>query len=500
MRTRAFPVLITLLGILALILAGLLIANPLDGEAHGELLQFFGRFHPTLLHLPIGFILLLAIIETRLAFKPSSSLEPAIGLLLPLSIISVLIAVFTGFLLAYGSGSNEALVIDHMRTSILLAIACLGLGALKLFWDKGAAKIAYRLLLLANLGLLAIASHDGGSLTHGRDYLTKYMPDTLRPVFGLKAEIKTVAESADQLVVFKDLIQPIIEQNCLSCHNPDKLKGELSLESYADYIEGGDMGPAIVQGDVDNSELVFRVTLPQDDDEFMPTDGKTPLAPEEIDLISWWIENGASAEATVASYEALPVEIEQYIVKVFDAMLTPEELESLKAERIELYAALSQLTRELGILITPIETEATEFRIDTFSAQNSFDHQMLKRLEPFAKSIVEADFSGTQLSDACLSTISEFKNLRSLNLSKTQIKGTTLAKLAPIQTLEFLNLYGTPLESAQIDQLLQLTQLKRLFLFQTELYSEAAIERLREALPNCEIDLVANNQISHSSN
>lgn len=500
MRTRACPVLLFLLGSLALILGGLLIANPLDGEPRSELLQFFGRFHPTVLHLPIGFILLLAIFETRVFLKPSSSLAPAIPLVLTLSIISVLLSVSTGFLLAYAGGSNEALVIEHMQISIYLAIGCLALGALKLFWDKGAAKTAYRLALVVNLGLLASASHDGGSLTHGRDYLTQYMPDTLRSIFGLKTEDETVAESSDELIVFNDLIQPIIEQNCLSCHNPDKLKGKLNLETYAGHLKGGDMGPAIVPGDVDNSELVFRITLPQDDEEFMPTEGKLPLSSEEIALISWWIDNGASENATVASYETIPTKIEQYIANVFDAMLTPEEIESLAAQRIELYAALNRLKQELGILITPIEADASEFRVDTFSAQSSFDHNMLTRLLPFAESIVKADFSGTQLSDISISTISQFKNLRSLNLSKTQIEGATLADLSSIESLESLNLYGTPLKEAPIDQLVQLTQLKRLFLFQTDLYSEAAIEQLREALPDCEIDFIKSSQISYIQN
>jgi uncharacterized membrane protein len=489
MRKRSFPILLTLFGSLALILAGLMIVNPLDGQLHSELLQFFGRFHPTVLHLPIAFILLLAILETRAFFKPSTSLKPAIPLVLALSIGSVLLAVLTGFLLAYASGSNEELVIEHMRMSIFLAIGALAMGSLKLFWDQRFVKTAYRILLLANLGLLASSSHDGGSLTHGRDYLTKYMPDAIRPIFGLSVEAKLSASSSADLVVFKDLIQPIIEQNCLTCHNPDKQKGELNLENYAGHLEGGDMGPSIVPNDVDNSELVFRITLPEDDEEFMPTDGKPPLTTEEVAFISWWIENGASDTATVASYETIPADIEQYIVGVFDTMLTPQEIEALEAERIELYAKLNDLNKELGILITPIETDASKFRIDTFSAQKSFDQKMLKRLEPFADTIIEADFSSTQLSDASVSTISQFKNLRSLNLSKTQIEGSTLAKLSKVESLESLNLYGSQIKSGQIEQLIQLTQLKHLYLFQTELYSKAAIEQLQAALPDCEIDL-----------
>ncbi len=489
MRSRSQYILLVLCGLLAIALGALYVVNPLDGEPRSDFLQFVGRFHPVVLHLPIGFILLLAVLEFSSMSKRFESLKAAIPLVLTVSIISILGAVLTGFLLAYSSGSNESLVVEHMQTSILLAIGCVALGALKTSWDKPAAKIAYRVLLVSNLGLLASASHDGGSITHGSGYLTKHMPNAIRPIFGLEPTGPRFVESVDELIVYKDLVHPIIEQNCLSCHNPNKLKGELSLEDFAGFLKGGEDGPAIVVGDVDESVLIHRVTLPEDDEKFMPTDGKTPLTEEEIDLISWWIETGASEEATISSFEAIPASIELYATAVFDTMLTPEEIEKIEAKRVELYAKLKELNQELGIIVAPIEENASQFSLDTFSAQKSFDNQMLKKLEPFADTIVEADLSGTQLSDESIESLSKFDNLRSLNLSRTQIEGKTIGKLSEIETLESLNLYGTKLSSDRIDQLAQLTQLRRLYLFQTELGSESAVQQLREALPNCDFGL-----------
>ncbi len=490
MRTRSYSILLFLCGGLTLALCGLMIANPLDGEPKADLLQFVGRFHPTVLHLPIGFILLLAILEVSAMAKRFESLKPAIPLTLTLSIVSVLLAVFTGFLLAYASGANEHLVLEHMEHSIYLAIGLLAMGALKLFWDKKAAKATYRVLLGLNLILLAIASHDGGSLTHGRDYLTKYMPDGLKSLIGLEVADKTIADSPDRLVVFADLVQPIVEQNCLSCHNPDKLKGELNLETHEGYLKGGDLGPSVVAGDVDNSEFVFRVTLPQDDDEFMPPEGKTPLSANEVALISWWIENGASPTATVGSFAEIPDPITLYIANVFDSMLTPEEIEELEAERIELYANLETLNQELGILITPIESGASLFQIDTFSAQKSFDDNTLQRLLPYADRIVEIDLSGTQITDSAFATLAKLSALRRLNLSNTAIEGVGIASLATLPSLETINLYGSQMANAHASQLNGLTQLKRLHLFQTELYTEETIESLRAALPDCQIDRI----------
>ena len=43
----------------------------LDGRSHGDWLQFLGRFHPLVVHLPIGLILLLPLLELAGARRPA---------------------------------------------------------------------------------------------------------------------------------------------------------------------------------------------------------------------------------------------------------------------------------------------------------------------------------------------------------------------------------------------------------------------------------------------
>ena len=50
---------------------------------------------------------------------------------------------------------------------------------------------------------------------------------------------------------------------------------------------------AIVPGQPAQSELYRRITLPTDDEEFMPTDGKPALSPAQVKLIAEWITAGA---------------------------------------------------------------------------------------------------------------------------------------------------------------------------------------------------------------
>jgi hypothetical protein len=59
-------------------------------------------------------------------------------------------------------------------------------------------------------------------------------------------------------------------------------------------MKGGEDGTVIEPWEPQKSDLVRRITLPSDDDDAMPSNGKKPLTPDEIKLIQAWIAAGAS--------------------------------------------------------------------------------------------------------------------------------------------------------------------------------------------------------------
>ncbi len=87
-------------------------------------------------------------------------------------------------------------------------------------------------------------------------------------------------------------VQPLLENKCLECHNPNKIKGKLLMDSATALLKGGDTGPALVAGQPDNSEMIKRIVLPKDHDDIMPPKGG-PLAANEIDVLKRWIAAGA---------------------------------------------------------------------------------------------------------------------------------------------------------------------------------------------------------------
>ena len=90
------------------------------------------------------------------------------------------------------------------------------------------------------------------------------------------------------LVLFQTDIQPILQDNCLKCH-ADKEKGDLRLDSRERALLGGESEePSIIAGHPEESLLIEMLTL-----EDMPPKGRL-LNEKEIDLLTRWIEQGAS--------------------------------------------------------------------------------------------------------------------------------------------------------------------------------------------------------------
>ena len=86
-----------------IILFGLLLI-PLDGKIDNTFVFFLGRFHPIILHLPIGGLMVLLLMEIINRFRPELNLDAACNILLWFSVISILPTISLGFLLA-SSGS-----------------------------------------------------------------------------------------------------------------------------------------------------------------------------------------------------------------------------------------------------------------------------------------------------------------------------------------------------------------------------------------------------------
>ena len=95
------------------------------------------------------------------------------------------------------------------------------------------------------------------------------------------------AAAAAEPVDYLRQVKPILKQRCYACHGAMKRKAGLRLDTAAAIRRGGDSGPALEPGHVEESLLLERVTE-SDPAHRMPPEG-APLAPEQVNLLRAWI-------------------------------------------------------------------------------------------------------------------------------------------------------------------------------------------------------------------
>jgi len=86
-------------------------------------------------------------------------------------------------------------------------------------------------------------------------------------------------------------IRPILSENCFHCHGPDPHTREAKLR--LDNREGALKREALVPGNPDDSEMMYRVTSDDADEVMPPPDSHLSLTKEQIATLKQWIKEGA---------------------------------------------------------------------------------------------------------------------------------------------------------------------------------------------------------------
>lgn len=98
-------------------------------------------------------------------------------------------------------------------------------------------------------------------------------------------------------VSFEKDVFPILDANCIACHNIAKKEGALVLENVKALLKGGDSGPSVVAGKPDESYL-YNVAA-RKEESFMPPlpnkVGAKALTPQQVGILRQWILEGAKS-------------------------------------------------------------------------------------------------------------------------------------------------------------------------------------------------------------
>ncbi|AKD57375.1 c-type cytochrome domain-containing protein [Spirosoma radiotolerans] len=463
---------------------------------------FWGHFHPLIVHLPIGFLLIAGLLELDRLIRHNSVSPHTITLILFCSAVSATLACVFGYMLSLGGGYEVETLNNHMWEGIGVAVFAWLAWAVKsenLGRIVPFASLMYLPALGVSLLLLLAAGHLGGNLTHGEDYLTQYMPETMRTLAGVQPKQKEMTfqpiTDVNQAMVYQQIVNPILHSRCVQCHNAGKAKAGLRLDTPEMIKKGYEDGPVFVAGKSKTSELVKVCLLPEDDDHHMPPKGKTQLKESDIALLTWWIDQGAPFDKKVADLtvnEAIrpvlaslagggPLEVGGTQVASGPAPESPVLTMKVPAADPKVVEEL----KKLNLLVLPLSKEQNQLEVSAVNAR-TFNDAQAAALPKLSNQIVWLKLGDTEISDAALASIAKLKNLQKLHLEETKVTDAGLKQLKQLANLEYLNLYGTAITDAGLVELAGLKNLKTIYLWQTKV-TEQGIASLKTALPKLEV-------------
>ncbi|MEM7165761.1 MAG: c-type cytochrome domain-containing protein [Planctomycetota bacterium] len=260
-------------------------------------LRFGGRLHVVLIHFPVALLLLAAPLALLGRLREDRFWERASVEAVAIGGAAACVAVGSGWANAHyeaHGGALADLVFWHRWCGV--AAAALAVVAVLL---ASRARTAYLIVLFATAGLTGWVGHLGGSLVFGEDYFSKVLRDepvAVGPAANEAADSAVgdrVGDSKQVAVTYAD-VQAILDAYCIDCHGARRQKGKLRLDTAAHVLAPREVA-LVVPGDPAGSELYYRITLPEDDDDFMPQE-EAPLSAADIQAIHSWIATGAPAE------------------------------------------------------------------------------------------------------------------------------------------------------------------------------------------------------------
>jgi uncharacterized membrane protein/mono/diheme cytochrome c family protein len=441
--------------------------------------EFIGRFHPVLVHLPIGILLIAVLFQFLSGKEKYKSLDTAVGIALFWGMLSAVASCISGFLLSRSDDYDESLINKHQWFGIAVAVV----SVIAYFLKRGNNKYLTLSVSLMSL-LIIITGHLGGSITHGSDYLTKAFFSGNNETIGEKRKpIPDVQEAA----VYANVVKPILETRCYNCHGQEKQKGKLRLDEPDFILTGGKDGKIIIAGKPDESDLIKRILLPKEAKNHMPPIEKPQLSKQDLELLHWWVSTGADFTKKV---KELPQT--EKVKPALLALQSGEVKEEMKLSAIPSQAvekADEKIIKQLferGVAVTPV-AKNSNYLSANFVAVDSLTEKDLQLLLPLKKQLIQLKLGNSNITDANLEAIAGLSSLTGLFIEKTAITDKGIMMLKNLLQLQYLNLVGTKVSAKGLEVLKDLKDLKQIYLYQT-MISGSEWSNLKKIFPKTIID------------
>lgn len=444
-----------------------------------DLGMFWGRLHPIMVHFPVALIVVMICLLVLVRFDNFAGAKPLVPVILWATFGSCLLAVWMGLSLEQNGQAAGEMLDEHKLQGIIMTVL-VGMALLGYYFTEKNRDL-YVLTMSILAGLMSfVAGHHGGAITHGETYLSAVSPVNFGGDQVHSAEQAWgIGQSPDSVSVFEGLIHPILKTKCLNCHQTSNKFGGLNLESPDSLLAGGKSGPLWEAGNPHGSRLIQRVSLSQEDSEFMPPSGE-PLTYQEMRLMAWWIQEGADESLTMNS---IPGDLKSWILEQTGVDLSARPyLETVEVERPspELLPELEAAGWEIGFL-----SAGNGLMEVAWSGENQ--EAAFVEWDNIQSGIAWLDLSGLPGLDA-LPSPTTMPHLTKLVLKDQLVSKATLQKFLPSAHLESINLVGATLEAGALEILSEFPNLQRVFLWNAS-FDQSEADQLQARVPDLDINL-----------
>jgi mono/diheme cytochrome c family protein len=408
----------------------LLLAIYSEASKTSTILLWFGKLHPLVLHFPI--VLGIAIVIYLIFFQNNKLEEGTEKLVLVGNALMASMVALLGLFLSKQDAYDTDTLNLHKWGGLSIAFI-----SWLLIYLKNIATSIQKIIALGYLLVLLFFTHQGALLTHGENALSIPTPEVK-----LAEEVKTVDSN---LTVYEKAIAPILAQKCVSCHGPEKVKGQLQLQSPELIIKGGKNGSILNGIQNEEAQILQRIHLPNADEKHMPPDGKLQLTLEELTLLNKWVKAGGNFTKKIS--ELAKTDSLAILAMAYKAPTKGSGDNKNNAPDLKKYNS-NYLT------VNYLFNGSEEIEVNFF--QGSFYKiEQLKNLEKIKDKIVSLNMQGMPVTKEDLAIIVQFTKLKKLNLNYTTLTLNDLAPLKTITSLKNLSICGMEVNQNTLTKFLE---------------------------------------------
>lgn len=246
----------------------------------------------------------------------------------------------------------------------------------------------------------------------------------IKETLGLSKPLQAAEDS-----FYQQRVEHIFEKYCVACHNNNKAKGHLRLDAYRYTRFGGRSGDILAAGE--NSILMQRMRLPEEDRLAMPPYGRDRQTSDELKVIDLWLQKGASGVLNAEHFAEAPAKVKEIHFAELD-------LHAIDQARLPLALQVKALQRKYPLTLHYVTRTSAELELTGMTLKTNMTDQVFNDFKTVASQIVALDLTATSISDKAIEDMATMRQLKSINLKSTMVTQTGVAALAQLPHLQRL--------------------------------------------------------------